>query len=187
MVVLPEQRAVGTGSGPAPGQSRRYREVVHAQRGRLSPGLLGLWQWAGGEVAWSLLLIHLPGRQLEDKESGSPTVHTANFISNTYNTQTQNLHLFQWRLPGFLWDAELTAAGRSLWLRGGVSTLQVAPLQFLRVAAPPWGTWGSQGGVPAFFTPGGGGPWWRWEPKINGGLIELLFLDQQGVAAGGGA
>lgn len=28
--------------------------------------LVGVWLWAGGAVAWSLLLIHLPGRQLKD-------------------------------------------------------------------------------------------------------------------------
>lgn len=58
---LPEQGAVSTGPGPAPGQGRGHREVVHAQGWGLSPGLLGICQWTGGAVAWSLLLIHLPG------------------------------------------------------------------------------------------------------------------------------
>lgn len=68
---LPEQRAVGAGSSPAPGQGRGHREVVHAQRRRLPPGLLRLWQQARGTVAWSLLLVHLPGRQLKAKTYSS--------------------------------------------------------------------------------------------------------------------
>lgn len=63
--VLPEQGAVGTRSSAAPSQGGGHREVVHAQRWRLPPALLSLWQQAWRTVAWSLLLVHLSRRQLK--------------------------------------------------------------------------------------------------------------------------
>lgn len=93
-VSLPEQRAVGTGSGSAPCQSRGHREVVHAQRGGLSPALLALCQRAGGAVAWSLLLIHLSGRQLEKNEVQSFS-KKSNFIKCLILNCYLIIYLFQ--------------------------------------------------------------------------------------------
>lgn len=103
------------------------------------------------------------------------------------NPTTPNFHLLQGRLPGFLRDVELTAAGQRLRLRGGLSALQVASLQVLRVAAPPRDAGRRQRRVPALLSSWGSGPGGRGESETDIGLSELLFLHQQGVAAGRGA
>lgn len=77
---MPEQRAVGTGSSAAPSQGGGHREVVHAQRWGLSSGLLCLWQQAWRTVAWSLLLVHLPWRQLNKKTQKDRHTDTNNSL-----------------------------------------------------------------------------------------------------------
>lgn len=107
--------------------------------------------------------------------------------SQTATPEKLSSHLFQGLLPGFLRDAQFTAGGRTLWVRGEVSPLQIAPLQFLRVTPPPWCARRSQRRVSPLLPPRWRRPRrWR-QPKADGGLIELLILHQQRVAAGGRA
>lgn len=96
------------------------------------------------------------------------------------------LYLLQWCLPGFLRNAELTAAGWSLRVRGGLSTLQVAPLQFLWVTPSARSTGRRQRGVSTLLPTRWGGPWGWWVPKIDAAFVQLLLLHQQRVAAGSG-
>lgn len=110
-----------------------------------------------------------------------------NLFKLLYTWMCTGLHLFKRCLPGFLWDAELTAARLGLWWSDGVPTLLVASLQVVWVAAPTRGTGGGQGGVSALLTPWGCGPRGWWKPKVDSGFVQLLLLHQQRVAAGGGA
>lgn len=188
-VSLPEQRAVGIGSGPAPGKGGGDGEIVHAQWWSLPPaGLLALWEKGGWALPWSLLLVHLPGRQLEDTKYvffDFPKIFFFIFL-NAW-TVTPPLYLPQWCLPGFLWDVELTATGLRRSEVDGISTFEVASRQVLWVTASPWSIGGGQRRVSALLTPGGCGSWGRWVHKVHRGIVHIFLLHQEGITAGGGA
>lgn len=102
------------------------------------------------------------------------------------DNEATNLHLPQWCLPGFLWDAELTTDWLRLSQVDGVSTLEVAAMQVFWITASPC-VGGGKRCVPTLFTPRGCGPWgWRVH-KAHCGIVHIFLLHQEGITARSGA
>lgn len=111
------------------------RPELEAQRGSPCPERGALF-WSAGSLAVGRGSCGLepapdpPPWETTRKQNKWSEVHHfrkfSHFIS--FNVVFQLFYLFQWRLSGFLWDADLTAAGQSLWLRRGFSPLKVASL-----------------------------------------------------------